>query len=275
MERIDGGSRFSTRMKLLGGVLIAACAVAILTASSARSATATTITVTAGKPTEFSFKLSKTDVTAGKVTFKFVNGGKIPHSFELCSSPKATSGNSCSGHKTAVLKPGKSASFTLTLKNGIYEYLCTVPGHAAAGMKGLFGVGMKPGKIGSTTGATTTTTTTTGGGTTTTGGGTTTPVGTTTTAPPAGGAALIGDPVAGAQVFATAGCAGCHTLKAAGATGTVGPNLDEVAPDQPTVVTNVTYGNAMGMPAFGGPGGTLSTTQINNVAAYVYQSTHT
>jgi cytochrome c551/c552 len=36
----------------------------------------------------------------------------------------------------------------------------------------------------------------------------------------------------GAQVFASAGCASCHTFKAANATGTVGPNLNEyLAPD--------------------------------------------
>lgn len=36
----------------------------------------------------------------------------------------------------------------------------------------------------------------------------------------------------GAQVFAENGCAACHTLEAAGATGTVGPNLDETLPGQ-------------------------------------------
>jgi cytochrome c oxidase subunit 2 len=36
----------------------------------------------------------------------------------------------------------------------------------------------------------------------------------------------------GAQVFASNGCSGCHTLKAAEAGGTVGPNLDEVLPGQ-------------------------------------------
>ena len=40
-----------------------------------------------------------------------------------------------------------------------------------------------------------------------------------------------GDPVAGKEVFlGTAGCASCHTLADAGATGTVGPNLDAVKP---------------------------------------------
>ncbi|MDX6608441.1 MAG: cytochrome c oxidase subunit [Solirubrobacterales bacterium] len=36
----------------------------------------------------------------------------------------------------------------------------------------------------------------------------------------------------GAQVFANSGCGGCHTLAAAKAGGTVGPNLDEVLPGQ-------------------------------------------
>jgi mono/diheme cytochrome c family protein len=37
---------------------------------------------------------------------------------------------------------------------------------------------------------------------------------------------------AGAQVFANNGCGGCHTLAAANAGGTTGPNLDEVLPGQ-------------------------------------------
>ena len=39
-----------------------------------------------------------------------------------------------------------------------------------------------------------------------------------------------GDPTAGKQVFLSAGCTGCHTLKDAGSTGTVGPNLDQAKP---------------------------------------------
>jgi mono/diheme cytochrome c family protein len=38
---------------------------------------------------------------------------------------------------------------------------------------------------------------------------------------------------AGAQVFANNGCGGCHTLAAANAGGTTGPDLDEVLPGQP------------------------------------------
>ena len=38
-----------------------------------------------------------------------------------------------------MLQPGKSARLTVTFrKKGRFPYLCTVPGHAAAGMKGVF-----------------------------------------------------------------------------------------------------------------------------------------
>ena len=90
-------------------------------------------------------------------------------------------------------------------------------------------------------------------------------------APPQAGGAPAGNPEAGAQVFASAGCGGCHTLAAAGATGTVGPNLDEVKPSYDTVVQFVTNG-APPMPAFGQQG-ILSQQQIEDVAAYVVQAT--
>jgi len=79
-----------------------------------------------------------------------------------------------------------------------------------------------------------------------------------------------GDPVAGKQVFLTAGCTGCHTLKAANSHGTVGPNLDEKKPAEALVVDRVTHGKGV-MPSFGG---SLSQKQIADVAAFVYQSTH-
>ena len=63
-------------------------------------------------------------------------------------------------------------------------------------------------------------------------------------------------------------CASCHTLKAAGATGTVGPNLDQLKPATATVVRQVTNGGAV-MPAFKGK---LTPAQIAAVAAYVSSS---
>ncbi|MCW2963531.1 MAG: sulfide dehydrogenase [Actinomycetia bacterium] len=78
-----------------------------------------------------------------------------------------------------------------------------------------------------------------------------------------------GDPVAGKQVFESAGCKGCHTLKDAGATGTVGPNLDQVKPPLSKVVPQVLNGGPQ-MPPFKG---SLSAKQIADVAAYVVKAT--
>jgi len=89
----------------------------------------------------------------------------------------------------------------------------------------------------------------------------------TTTASPAAGK---GDAAAGKAVFASAGCKGCHTLKAAGATGTLGPNLDQLKPPYDRIVHQVEVGGGP-MPAFKG---TLSTKQIQDVSAFVFASTH-
>ena len=93
---------------------------------------------------------------------------------------------------------------------------------------------------------------------------------TTTSAAAPAAKAPKGDPVAGKSVFGSAGCSGCHTLKAAGASGTVGPNLDQLKPPYARIVLQVTNGGKI-MPKFGGQ---LTPQQIDDVAAYVFVSTH-
>ena len=78
-----------------------------------------------------------------------------------------------------------------------------------------------------------------------------------------------GDATAGEAVFASAGCGGCHTLEAAGASGKVGPNLDDAKPDEALVIERVTNGMGV-MPSFKGD---LSEKQIQDVAAYVSGAT--
>jgi len=78
-----------------------------------------------------------------------------------------------------------------------------------------------------------------------------------------------GDPGAGKQVFASAGCGGCHTLRAAGSNGNVGPNLDQSNPDLELIVQRVRKGGG-GMPPFED---NLSAEQIRDVAAFVFDST--
>jgi nitrite reductase (NO-forming) len=127
-----------------------------------------TVVVTAGKPSEFAFTLSKRTIPAGTVKFMVTNKGKVPHTFEVCTGVTTSSkANTCAGKVTGTLKPGRSQTITVVaLKKGKHEYLCTVPGHAQLGMKGLIGVGVaappapKVTTVVSTTTATTTTTTT-------------------------------------------------------------------------------------------------------------------
>jgi len=96
--------------------------------------------------------------------------------------------------------------------------------------------------------------------TTTTGTPGTTGTGTTTTSPAQGNA------TAGKAVFTgSAGCGGCHTLSDAGATGTVGPNLDDLKPSFDAVQQQVINGGGA-MPPFKD---TLTSQQIADVAAYV------
>jgi mono/diheme cytochrome c family protein len=106
---------------------------------------------------------------------------------------------------------------------------------------------------------------------TTTAAATSTESATTTSATSTSGTttAAQGDPAAGKSVFASAGCGACHTMKAAGATGTVGPDLDTLKPSYDVVVHQVEVGGGA-MPAFKG---SLSATQIENVAAFVVAST--
>lgn len=80
--------------------------------------------------------------------------------------------------------------------------------------------------------------------------------------------AVTGDATAGKAVFASQGCGGCHTLSAAGASGHVGPNLDQAKPPTELVVARVTKGKGV-MPAFG----SLSAQQVADVAAFVTKST--
>lgn len=102
-------------------LIVLTIAIAAIAFPAAASASGTKVTVTA---TEFHFKLSRSTVPHGKVTFVLVNKGHVNHDFKI------------DGKKTPQIAPGKTATLVVTLKKGTYSYVCTVPGHAAAGMKG-------------------------------------------------------------------------------------------------------------------------------------------
>ena len=111
-------------MKRVIVLLALVCALGVV--GSAGAATST-VQVKAG---EFFFKLSKTSIAKpGTVVFTVKNAGHIAHDFKIA------------GKKTALIQPGKSATLKVKFaKAGKYAYLCTVPGHASAGMKGRFTV---------------------------------------------------------------------------------------------------------------------------------------
>jgi outer membrane protein assembly factor BamB/cytochrome c5 len=96
------------------------------------------------------------------------------------------------------------------------------------------------------------------------GGATPTSAATTTTAAAATSTSGASALQAGKVVFQQ-NCGSCHTLSDANAGGTVGPDLDTLKPSEAVVQKQVENGG-VGMPSFGG---SLSSSQISEVAAYV------
>ena len=65
-------------------------------------------------------------------------------------------------------------------------------------------------------------------------------------------------------------CGVCHTLKAAGSTGTIGPNLDQLKPQMSQIIVAVTNG----IGAMQAWEGILTYEEIEAVAYYVFNSTN-
>lgn len=109
----------------LAAVALVASAVPLTTAATQRAAT--TVVSVSGK--EFKFTLSKKAAPRGTIVFKFKNVGAVAHDLKIV------------GKKTPLVQPGNSATLRVKItKPGRYKYVCTVPGHAAAGMRGIFTV---------------------------------------------------------------------------------------------------------------------------------------
>jgi len=79
---------------------------------------------------DFTYALSRAAVPVGRVRFTVVNRGGVAHDFAIA------------GRRTPLLGPGKSAVLTVAFARAArVAYRCTVPGHAALGMKGTLTVG--------------------------------------------------------------------------------------------------------------------------------------
>jgi cytochrome c6 len=90
---------------------------------------------------------------------------------------------------------------------------------------------------------------------------------------------IAGNALAGKRVWLSAqpACSLCHTLAAAKAIGTKGPNLDKAKPSYARIVRVVTNGlppSGHYVASMQSYGGVLSAKQIQNVAAFVYEATH-
>ena len=140
--------RRAVSLFILGALAVAGVAGGIYApggdASPVKSDATVKITVRAS---EFKFVLSRRSVPVGTtVVFNVVNTGKITHDFKIF------------GKKTRTLAPkGKAVLRVVFKKKGRYPYVCTIFGHAKAGMKGVFAVGVAPPKPTTTTTTTTTT----------------------------------------------------------------------------------------------------------------------
>jgi plastocyanin len=115
------------RIRLALAAAVAALAVIVvpLAAADTHAAKAQSVTVTMR---EFKFAFSTKVIHPGLVTFHLVNKGKLRHDLKIA------------GKTSARIAPAKTGTLAVTLKKGKYPYLCTVLGHAAAGMKGVLTV---------------------------------------------------------------------------------------------------------------------------------------
>ncbi len=123
----------------------AGAAVVVLAVATAGVGAGSTLTTGAAKPKvkpptavrvvarDFTYVLSRRAVPAGRVRFTVVNRGAVAHDFAIGS------------RKTRLLQPGRSAVLLVTFaRAGRFAFRCTVPGHAALGMRGSLAVGQAP-----------------------------------------------------------------------------------------------------------------------------------
>jgi plastocyanin len=86
----------------------------------------------AADPTEIAFDKTSLTSKPGKVTIDFTNPASIEHDVAIEQAGKEIA-------KSELISQGKT-SVSADLAPGTYTFLCTVPGHAEAGMEGTLTV---------------------------------------------------------------------------------------------------------------------------------------
>jgi plastocyanin len=116
------------RRAIVSLVVLAAAALGACGGSSGGSSGATK-TATGGAvtvvATDTKFDVGKIEASAGSLTVTLENHGALQHTFKIDGT-------------SLLLKSsgGKSATGSVTLAKGTYDFECTIPGHKALGMKG-------------------------------------------------------------------------------------------------------------------------------------------
>jgi glucose/arabinose dehydrogenase len=123
--------RFAAPLLLLAFLAAGSASAGVRPPSASQKTVVTTVRVTAR---EFSFTLTRKTVPVGAVRFVVTNAGAIGHDFVI------------GGRKTPLLAPTRTARLLVRFtKAGAFAYRCSVPGHAAVGMKGVLHVGKRRG----------------------------------------------------------------------------------------------------------------------------------
>src|SRR5258708_12420597 len=98
---------------MVAAVLIGAGASSVMAGGAHTQATSVKVAAS-----EFKFVLSTKTAKAGSVSFVVTNKGQLSHDFKIA------------GKKTALIKPGKSATLTVTLKHAAIPSRCPVTADA-------------------------------------------------------------------------------------------------------------------------------------------------
>ena len=101
---------------------------ATIPANTAGSSSATTLHIAADPTGQLKFDKSSLTAKEGTVTINFANQAPLGHNFTIEQNGKVVAATPTFQRGTRTLKVG--------LRPGPHTFLCTVPGHAAAGMEG-------------------------------------------------------------------------------------------------------------------------------------------
>lgn len=113
------------KKRLVGAAVVVASALAVVSLAFAGS---TTLNISADK-TKLAYNKKALKAPAGKVTIVMKNPSFLQHDIAVKINGKV--------HKSKLANKGDTVKLVLRrMKPGTYTFYCTVPGHAAAGMKG-------------------------------------------------------------------------------------------------------------------------------------------